>query len=56
MANKVATTPTGKEFDEKCFEVAFNYVNICSGSKTEAYRRYLMEHGETEPKYVNRCA
>lgn len=56
MANRVPTTPTGQEFDEKCFEVAFNYVNICSGSKTEAYRRYLMEHGENVPEHVSKCA
>lgn len=56
MANKVATTPLGAEFEEKCYEIAFYYVNVCAGSKTEAYRRYIMEHGENEPKFLNRCA
>lgn len=56
MANRISTTPQGEEFEQKCFEVAFNFVNICAGSKTEAYRRYLMEHSENVPEYLNRCA
>ena len=52
----ISTTPKGTELDNKCFEVAFNYVNICAGSKTEAYRKYIQEHGEEEPKYLGRCA
>lgn len=56
MADTIRPNPRGIEFDNKCFEVAFNYVNICSGSKVESYRRYLMEHGEDTPKYLNRCA
>ena len=56
MADRIRPNPVGKEFDNKCFEVAFNYVNICAGSKTESYRRYLLEHSEDVPECLNKCA
>lgn len=56
MADRIRQTPQGEEFDKKCFEIAFNFVNLCAGSKAESYRRYLMEHSENVPASLNKCA
>ena len=39
------------EFKAKCYEVAYNYVNICAGNKTESLRKYYLDHGLNMPKY-----
>jgi hypothetical protein len=53
----MAHTPKGKELDNKCFEVAYNYVNLTCGNKKQALVRYLLDHPEEEmPKYANQVA
>lgn len=52
----MAVKPNGgvnqDEFKNKCYEVAYNYVNICAGNKTESLRKYYLDHGLNMPKYV----
>lgn len=36
---------------QKEWEVAYNYVNIAAGNKTEAYLKYYRDHGIKEPLY-----
>ncbi len=53
----MAYTPKGKELDNKCYEVAYNYVNLCCGNKKQALIRYLLDHPEEEmPKYPTQAA
>lgn len=40
------------EFKAKCYEVAYNYVNICAGNKSESLKKYYLDHGEVMPKYL----
>lgn len=40
---------TKEEFNNKCFEIAYNYVNITAGNKTEAFRKYCIDNNKEIP-------
>ena len=52
MATKTNGGVNKDEFKAKCYEVAYNYVNICAGNKTESLRKYYLDHGLNMPKYI----
>ena len=47
---------TKEEQRNRIWQIAFNYVNICPGSQTEAYRRYYVDNGIEVPKAVDKSA
>ena len=53
----MSSTPKGKVLENKCFEVAYNFVNLTGGNKKQALMRYLLDHPDEEmPKFLNQAA